>query len=53
MEFVHALGMQPPALLGGERGGDQAAGVGIVVEPVEMAFHPGRDRGAAGRAEFA
>ena len=52
MELVHALGLQPAALLGGERGGDQAARVGIVVEPVEMRRHPGRDRGAAGRAEL-
>ena len=49
MEFVDAVGVQPAALLGGERGGDEAARVGVVVEPVEMRPHPGRDRGAAGR----
>ena len=37
MELVDALGLQAAALLGGERGGDQAARVGIVVEPGEMA----------------
>ncbi len=47
MEFVHSLGVEPAALLGGDRGGDEAAGVGIVVEPGEMTLHPGRDRGAA------
>ena len=36
MEFMHAFGMQPAALLGGERGGDEAARIGVVVEPVEM-----------------
>ena len=36
MEFVDAVGVQPAALLGGERGGDEPARVGIVVEPVEM-----------------
>ena len=49
MEFVDAVGLQAAALLGGQRGGDQPAGVGIVVEAVEMRAHPGRDRGAAGR----
>jgi hypothetical protein len=41
MELVDAVRLEPAALLGGDRGGDQAARVGIVVEPVEMRRHPG------------
>src|ERR1700722_3658284 len=36
-------------LLGGDRGGDQLAGCGIVVEAVEAVGEPGRHRGAATR----
>src|SRR6202140_3187949 len=36
-------------LLGGNRGGDQLAGRGIVVEAVEAVGEPGRHRGAAAR----
>src|SRR6266404_6113892 len=45
---MDAVGVQAAALFGGDRGGDQAPRVGIVVEAVEMAGHPIRDRGAAG-----
>src|SRR5579864_3934238 len=34
-------------LLGGNRGGDQLAGCGIVIETVEAVGEPGRHRGAA------
>ena len=49
MEFVDAVRVQPPALLGGERGRDETARIRIIVEPLEMRRHPGRDRGAARR----
>ena len=49
VKFVDAIGVQPPALLGGERRGDEAARIGIIVEPVEMRCHPARDRGSAAR----
>src|SRR5271169_6547496 len=49
MEFGDAVSLQAAALLGGQRGGNQPAGVGIVVEAVEMRAHPGRDRSAAAR----
>ena len=35
MEILDAVRLQKPALLGGDRGRHQAAGIGIVVEPVE------------------
>src|ERR1700728_1709381 len=38
-------------LLGGDGGGDQLAGGGIVVEAVEAVGEPGRHRGAAARGE--
>ena len=39
-------------LLGGDGGGDQLAGGGIVVEAVEAVGEPGRHRGAAARGEI-
>src|SRR3984957_10713260 len=38
-------------LLGGDRGGDQLAGGGIVVEAVKTVGEPGRHRGAAARGK--
>ena len=35
VELVHAVRLQRPALLGGDGGGDQFPGFGILVEPVE------------------
>src|SRR3954451_16865812 len=49
MEFMHAVRMQSPALLGGERGRDQAARIRVIVKALEMRPHPGRDRGSASR----
>ena len=49
VELVHPVRVQATALLGGDRGGDEAPGVGIVIETIEMPGHPIRDRSAAGR----
>src|SRR5580700_10688703 len=38
-------------LLGSDRGGDQLAGCGIVVQAIEAVGEPGRHRGAAARGE--
>src|SRR3954447_11661457 len=46
MEFMDAIGMQPPALLSGERGRDETARLRVIVESLEMRPHPGRDRGS-------
>jgi hypothetical protein len=47
MEIGHPLAVQLAALFGGDRGGDQFAGFGIVAEAIEQCRHPGRHRGAA------
>ena len=48
---MHAVGVQPPALLGGDGGGDPDALGGIVVEAVELRGHPVGYAGAAAVAE--
>src|SRR6185436_3765123 len=43
MELVDALGMQAPTEVAGDRGGDHAARLDVVVEPVEHGGEPARN----------
>ena len=51
MEFVHAVARQRVHLLDGDARGDQAARLGILIEPAKALLQPRRDGRAAARGE--
>src|SRR5439155_19374474 len=52
MKLAHSIRLQESALLGGNRGGDETARLGIVIESLELGRHPVRHRCAALSGEF-
>ena len=53
VKLAHAARIELAAQLGGDGGGDELAGGGEIVEPLEQSVHPARNGGPTGGGEGA